>query len=394
MMAGHGMLAFVTRDGLGSGPNLSCTVLYLGLLHMIAQGWPIGEKFNILLDNTSGDNKNNDVIFFLAWLVATGAMTEASFFCMMKGHTYSRIDQSFRTLIWHLLQTACWTVTQLVVCIANYLTAYNCLGCVELHHLWDWKAFFLPHVHERFGGFATGQHGSGMHEFVLRKDRHGDVRLHLRQSSQASSWLPEGEGYRVFKSIPTGHPCIAKAKEDSKWGKAVILATVRAWYKYMSVEARQLEGIKNDWETRFNTLPPPCGDLSQLPPAMKLVWANLPQCSPQRGALTGGGNTSDAMENPPINPVTGAGRSAADVARELRAYKADVRKDASNAVFQADYLFVERLPGLTLALHRVVHNACMHTRRCDGRHLLHHGRVRAPCTAWHPRFLGLLYYEA
>ena len=89
MMAGHGMLAFVTRDGLGSGPNLSCTVLYLGLLHMIAQGWPIGEKFNILLDNTSGDNKNNDVIFFLAWLVATGAMTEASFFCMMKGHTYS-----------------------------------------------------------------------------------------------------------------------------------------------------------------------------------------------------------------------------------------------------------------------------------------------------------------
>jgi|TARA_B110001469_G_scaffold89696_1_gene85112 L-aminopeptidase/D-esterase-like protein len=54
MMAGHGMLAYVSRDGLGSGPNLSCTVLYLSLLFMVAEGRPIGEKFNLLLDNTSG----------------------------------------------------------------------------------------------------------------------------------------------------------------------------------------------------------------------------------------------------------------------------------------------------------------------------------------------------
>jgi hypothetical protein len=104
MIAGFGMLTFVTRDGLGSGPNLSCTVLYLGLVQMVASGRQIGSAFNILLDNTTGDNKHNEMIFMLAWLVLTDKMDEASFFCMMKGHTYSQIDQSFRTLIGQLLQ--------------------------------------------------------------------------------------------------------------------------------------------------------------------------------------------------------------------------------------------------------------------------------------------------
>lgn len=115
-----------------------------------------------------------------------------------------------------------WTVSRLVALIEQFLRPYNCLSCVELHCLWDWKAFFAPHVHERFGGFATGQFGSGMHEFVLRKDRNGDVRLYLRQSSNASTWLPDGEGYLVFRSIPTGHPSLANAHPDAKWQRGTV----------------------------------------------------------------------------------------------------------------------------------------------------------------------------
>ena len=180
MMAGMGMLAFVSRDGLGSGPNLSCTVLYLSLLHVVAQRGGIGEVFHLLLDNTSADNKNNEMIFFLAWLVAQDATNEASFFCMMKGHTYSRIDQSFRALIQLLLSVPVWTVGLLVHYIKRFLGKYDCHACIELHCLWNWKAFFAPHVHERFGGFGTGQFGSGMHEFVLRKGRDGQVQLCAR----------------------------------------------------------------------------------------------------------------------------------------------------------------------------------------------------------------------
>lgn len=177
MIAGSGMLAYVSRSGLGSGPNLSLTVLYLGLIQMTTFGCQFGTLFNVLLDNTCEANKNNEMIFFLAWLVAMDYFEEASFFCMVKGHTYSRIDQSFRALIGRLLSTAIWTVPSLLHHIFKYLQVYNCLGVYELPHLWDWVDFFKPHVHDRFGGFATGQFGSGMHEVLLRKNREGKVRV-------------------------------------------------------------------------------------------------------------------------------------------------------------------------------------------------------------------------
>lgn len=156
LMAGVGMKAYVARSALGSGPDLSLTVLYLGLMTLSALGHPFGTVFNVLLDNTGEANKNNEMIFFLAWLVAMDYFEEASFFCMMKGHTYSRIDQTFRALIGQLLSVSIWTVKQLVHYIFKYLQVYDCVGVEELPHLWDWTNFFKPYVHERFGGFATG----------------------------------------------------------------------------------------------------------------------------------------------------------------------------------------------------------------------------------------------
>lgn len=62
MIAGVGMLAYVTREGVGSGGDLSCTVLYSGLMHMHAAGRQLGRRLHVLLDNTAADNKNNEVI--------------------------------------------------------------------------------------------------------------------------------------------------------------------------------------------------------------------------------------------------------------------------------------------------------------------------------------------
>lgn len=77
MLAGLGMLTWVTRAGLGSGPNLSCTVLLLSLLYMVEHGRPLGSKFHLLVDGTASDNKNNELIFFLAWLVENDIFDEA-----------------------------------------------------------------------------------------------------------------------------------------------------------------------------------------------------------------------------------------------------------------------------------------------------------------------------
>lgn len=107
-----------------------------------------------------GEVRNNVVIFFLAWLVAMDYFEESSFFCTIKGHTYSRIDQSYRALIGQLLTRPIWTVSMMLHYIFKYLRAYNCLGLYEMHHLWDWVEFFKPHVRERFAGFGTGQYSS------------------------------------------------------------------------------------------------------------------------------------------------------------------------------------------------------------------------------------------
>jgi hypothetical protein len=95
MVAGVGMLCFVAHQRMGGGANLSCTSIYLTLLYMVANGRVLGSQFRLLLDNTTSENKCNEVIFFICWLVANGIFDDASFFCMMKGHTYTGLDQSF-----------------------------------------------------------------------------------------------------------------------------------------------------------------------------------------------------------------------------------------------------------------------------------------------------------
>ena len=284
MISGIGMLAYVSRDGLGSGGDLSCTILYLALLGMIKAGREIGMTFKVLLDNTAADNKNNEVIAFMAWLVLTDKVTEAGFFCMMVDHTYCKIDQSFSCLIAHLLSRSLYVVADLLAALAKYIEQgkYNCLGVHEIHCVWNWKEYFAPHLHQRFTGFCTGRFGSGMHEFVLRKDSYGTVRLWFRKSAQADTWLPDAEGYPVFKSIPTGEPELKPAKPDSKWCRAEVQETIRSWFRYMILQPAELANVKKIWESRFESLPVD-GDMSTLPPGLRLEWAELPSNGTIRG---------------------------------------------------------------------------------------------------------------
>lgn len=63
----------------------------------------------------------------------------------------------------------------------------------------------------------------------------------------------------------------------------------------------------------------------------------------------------DMIENPPVNPITGAHRSAKDVQVELRQHYAEVRRSSTiPPIFLADYLFFSvRGKGITLG--RVTH---------------------------------------
>eukprot|EP00965_Chrysotila_dentata_P219560 6191214-Pleurochrysis_carterae.AAC.1 len=363
MATGVGMLAYITRCGLGSGPNLTCTTLYLTLL-VVAHERGLGKRLNVLFDNTCGDNKNNVVIIFIAWLVYTDVFREASFFCMLKGHTFTILDQSFNTMISQLMQECIYTMGTLLRLMFRFLRPYNVVDVRELHCIWDWTAFFDGH-YNKLGGFATSQFGSGMHDFYVRKDAAGDVRLWLRQSSQTTTYFPEGPGYNIFKSSPSGSPPLAKAKPDQRWSRASVESTIRAWYRFMVLDTpEELSKVKSEWAAVFNNLPPD-GDTAQLPDEKQLQWEELPKMSAAETLETesggasgyGGDGVTAALENPAVNPVVGEGRTAADVQRELRAHQGFVRTSAQDthypAVFQADFLILQR-PSCEMELHRVV----------------------------------------
>lgn len=69
------------------------------------------------------------------------------------------------------------------------------------------------------------------------------------------------------------------------------------------------------------------------------------------------------LENPPVNPIVGHGRTQDDVRREKEAYHRKLRARAEvsgglQPVFQADFLFI-KLPQTSVQLHRVAHGLCI-----------------------------------
>eukprot|EP00965_Chrysotila_dentata_P154938 5119704-Pleurochrysis_carterae.AAC.4 len=88
----------------------------------------LGARLSVQLENTCGENKNLTVIAFLGWLVLNKTFVEAGFFCMMKGHTVSVLDQSFSTLIGRLRSFAVYTISRLVDLIALPQCRKRCLS--------------------------------------------------------------------------------------------------------------------------------------------------------------------------------------------------------------------------------------------------------------------------
>ena len=365
MIAGIGMLCFLAHTRLGGGANLSCTCLYLTLIFLHENGYPLGYLFRLLLDNTTSENKCNETIFFICWLVQRDYFADTSFFCMLKGHTYTGLDRTFNTMFMYLKQIGIYTISAMVNAIFRSLQKHDCLKVIELHALWDWGKYFEPHVSQRLGGFATSQYGSGMHEFYVRKDSEGVVRLWMRKSSQASGWMPEGPGMEVFSSVvPAGEPPLADhIKTELEWKRNAVEGTLRQWFRFMVVKS-EAEGseIREEWRTVFQNLPAQ-DNPNNLAEQLKPKWKELPRvtrAAEEAAAERGMGGASSALENPPVNPVHGPGRTETEVQRETHGYRQYVRRlninGATPAVFQKDYVFVQ-LASCPVFLARVVGNA-------------------------------------
>eukprot|EP00965_Chrysotila_dentata_P113545 3752366-Pleurochrysis_carterae.AAC.1 len=88
----------------------------------------------------------------------------------------------------------------------------------------------------------------------------------------------------------------------------------------------QLAKIKTEWVAPFDGFPPEDGDVDALAEGKKLVWTELSKCQHRRrehfsSSARSVGGVSSALENSVVNAITGPGRTAADMQRELRAHQ-------------------------------------------------------------------------
>eukprot|EP00965_Chrysotila_dentata_P256051 6212419-Pleurochrysis_carterae.AAC.2 len=148
MVSGVGFMAYVAcASAVGGGPNLVLTALLLVFEKTAQTNGQLGSRLHVELDNTCGENKNKTVIAFLAWLVYADIFQEAGFFRMMKGHTFTILDQSFGTPIKAMKKHAVYTILrmlQLIACarlLLVYPCQYNVVDCRKLHCLWGFKSW-------------------------------------------------------------------------------------------------------------------------------------------------------------------------------------------------------------------------------------------------------------
>ena len=99
MSYGMGMAAYVIHDSCGGGGAVTCTVLILILLCHARSTRPLGDMLHVQLDNTAAENKNEEVMATVAWLVFHRKFRRARVFFMQKGDTKTVLDQSFGTLM-------------------------------------------------------------------------------------------------------------------------------------------------------------------------------------------------------------------------------------------------------------------------------------------------------
>lgn len=382
------MYVFIAREALGGGPNLVCTVLVLSIRAHLEAGRPLGSKLHLQLDNTTSENKNIAVIGLVALLVAWGVFREASIFFMPVGHTYNELDATFTPLIDMLMANAVPTISALLEIIQLALAAKRIRTVQNLSHLWDFSGYLKQYMHSAIGGFSVTQQSSGMHEFYFSRDADGDVRMKARQSSQACTWLPEGDGDLIFREIPdpASAPPLAAISSDVSWEKASVAVNVRRWLPFLGLTCDELNKAIAEWESVFDSMPVD-GDVTRLREDELLQWVPLPAhvdvldqhaLRVMAGTCASGNRHSvscrtlmhfscvlsfaddvcggdDQVENPPVNPITGLNRTSATVRAELRRYNDSIRESAAiKPLFLSDHIFFN-VPGKGVQLGRIAH---------------------------------------
>lgn len=120
-----GFFGYLVDSTVHGGGSLTVELLYRTLQRLQdgnhRKTWP--QELDIQLDNTCSDNKNDTVLGFCAYLVATGTFKKVVLTFLPVGHTHEDIDAVFGVLMRYLTKIgAVQTISKLMDCIWNCLT--------------------------------------------------------------------------------------------------------------------------------------------------------------------------------------------------------------------------------------------------------------------------------
>lgn len=267
-------MVFIAHAALGGGPDLVCTVLMLTLAAHVALNRPLGRRLHLQLDNTTSENKNKTVLGLVALLVAWGIFEDATIFLLPVGHTYNELDAAFSPLIKFVMGIAIPTLIALLSAVERALATKKVRVVRRLPHLWHFSTYLEQYMYD-IDGFTNTRQSSGMHEFYFSKDSEGLVRMLARLTSQASTWLPEGDGDLVFREVPNPAvaPPIAPIARDTEWGRTSVSVNVRRWLPFLGLRMEEQAQAEEEWDNVFNSLPQD-GDVSQQQECLE--WPALP----------------------------------------------------------------------------------------------------------------------
>ena len=174
---GTGSRIWLVPPCIKAGADLTITIIHQAVLAALAdRGGVLPQELHLQLDNTSGDNKNEAMVLYAAWLVETGQVLRVRLFFLPKGHTHILIDQLFGRITVGCRGKTIPSVPDLLRVITDQMAKrtarkYSFKSAESLQHAWDWTVFLRSAGRHPIGGMNTSEFNyGGYHDILITSD--------------------------------------------------------------------------------------------------------------------------------------------------------------------------------------------------------------------------------
>ena len=202
---GVGSFAATIPAAQSDGVNATCEMLYLVMCE-IQKAFTTPRKLDVQGDNHT-DNKTPAFILFLAWLIFTGVVDEATFNLLTPGHGHVDLDQLFSKWIRSIIDQYNRSVTRsrLMDSIRSSRRRSTAATTeVTMHGVRDWAGFLRPFMADvdlhRIA--MSSNSGEGIYQFILKKGPGDTVLLFYKRRSVDNEVYPRP--HQLGESISIG----------------------------------------------------------------------------------------------------------------------------------------------------------------------------------------------